>query len=927
MKLVSIHPHHGYLNTEFEIKSLSSTAITTSNVIGGKPLCLQAGESIKIKLDAGEHTIEFLSNGNSQIETINVEDAYRFGGSILRYAYLTPHSPHAVLVMLDRMYIYNYDTDEFWYENKLTPESVEEVFPNILLFKTNESRESEGQTITITHHSIFDIRKKCVILDFEEEVAHSSEYIIFKRLIDKNTLTIYNFEYDFLWELCVENYCIDKENDCLYFTKPSDIDNVYSFPYLSSFFRACIRNESDKAFVDINHESNVSFETIAYKMNAEQFEQFAGTHYLITDRNLVDLKENRTQTLTTDWGRLAQDNKQRCSIFEQLKQCVQTEEINKALRDNSNFCDGIFKRYTEIKPYPLHNGILWTEECCEATVNSKTCIYKVLHSLNPIKMPYGETYQLHLPNSSTIQKKNDKFIYIAFDNQKLYVSGDGSVTGNFDEEKEEKIVCMEKKTPGIKRASSFVNYINAYGRKCRFDVVIYQEGRNFNVGIWLNDQYVQKGKLSEKINSDSFNFAMFGSDNSGVLISHSYSKEFRWMDKDGLLHECCFDDTSFISEFISKGINGYKPLIKFDEYRRPVFVDPVTSSLIEPAYLSKYVFTSPDSSLYADNNHKKHIRYWDKEKREYIPKKLYDDFSEGLEYPSQGEISETKKKLIYNERVEYLNKLGINNIVTADILSSFPELESKTEEFTIDFLASKSSFSVVDLFIRKEQWIVIKQTNNETYREIYVGSPLWYLNYVSFSYDKKYVAISGRYPDGGNKGGLLYVYDLDLKKCVFDNTQENNMYNAVWIASFNKQGLIGSWSTGTYSNGAITRFYELKDGKYVKSQQLSNRNFLTFSASGNLIALSNQNYIPYKSGKNKHSWGHQPSCHVFIYDTKTNCEIGSYNDFGYYGIEGVGQYKESVASVSFSPDEKRYLAVSRDGVVVIRNLPDKELQK
>ena len=45
------------------------------------------------------------------------------------------------------------------------------------------------------------------------------------------------------------------------------------------------------------------------------------------------------------------------------------------------------------------------------------------------------------------------------------------------------------------------------------------------------------------------------------------------------------DDT----QFIRKGFNGYLPLVSFDSFRRPVFVDPVTFSEI-----SQFIFLKKD---------------------------------------------------------------------------------------------------------------------------------------------------------------------------------------------------------------------------------------------------------------------------------------------------------------------------------------------
>lgn len=57
-----------------------------------------------------------------------------------------------------------------------------------------------------------------------------------------------------------------------------------------------------------------------------------------------------------------------------------------------------------------------------------------------------------------------------------------------------------------------------------------------------------------------------------------------------------------------------------------------------------------------------------------------------------------------------------------------------------------------------------KVGTDELYCEIELGPKLRFLNYVAFSYDSRYVAIVGRYPDNCFYKGLLLIYDMDNHK-------------------------------------------------------------------------------------------------------------------------------------------------------------------
>jgi WD40 repeat protein len=135
---------------------------------------------------------------------------------------------------------------------------------------------------------------------------------------------------------------------------------------------------------------------------------------------------------------------------------------------------------------------------------------------------------------------------------------------------------------------------------------------------------------------------------------------------------------------------------------------------------------------------------------------------------------------------------------------------------------------------------------------------------------------------------------------------------------FSKDGNIA------YYDSKAETFIINKKSDYKNIQKIENRSLLCFSPSGKYIALSDQNYIDYTHHPYE-NWGHQPSGNVFIHaiEEPQVC-ISQYNDFG-NGISGVVYSGKSgragnVASVAFSSDEKRLMAVGNDGVVVVRNL-------
>lgn len=266
--------------------------------------------------------------------------------------------------------------------------------------------------------------------------------------------------------------------------------------------------------------------------------------------------------------------------------------------------------------------------------------------------------------------------------------------------------------------------------------------------------------------------------------------------------------------------------------------------------------------------------------------------------------SEEVKARKKEKRKQYYN----NNAWIRFSLSSFLEIDS-----------------VCDKVLFEKHYYIIERINNEC---IHIKQPeeFYFLNYVSYSYDNKFILYSGRYfQDSEKNRGFALLYDIQQNKFVDYLINENqanpslkefDKLKAVWLGAFNKQGIVA--------------FYDSHPNTYVLSdiqnnarqvRIIPNRSFLTFSPSGKYMALSSQGYIPYSP--NNKNWGHQPSFDVYIAkSTSPQEELAHYRDHG-DSIAGLGMIERrntSVASATFSQDETKLMTVSRDGVIVIRNL-------
>lgn len=136
--MATIHPYKGYLNTEFHLYAKGTENVTynifsdvseaktplTSGVISPNIPC-----SLKLN-ESGTFRIDFSDGTSSEII---VEDGYKFGGSKPKAAFIYDECPWAFVVMHDRTYFYNRDSEESYVE-AISPDTIEEISNDYVIF-------------------------------------------------------------------------------------------------------------------------------------------------------------------------------------------------------------------------------------------------------------------------------------------------------------------------------------------------------------------------------------------------------------------------------------------------------------------------------------------------------------------------------------------------------------------------------------------------------------------------------------------------------------------------------------------------------------------------------------------------------------------------------------------------------------------------
>ena len=370
--------------------------------------------------------------------------------------------------------------------------------------------------------------------------------------------------------------------------------------------------------------------------------------------------------------------------------------------------------------------------------------------------------------------------------------------------------------------------------------------------------------------------------------------------------------------------------------RQPRVIDPVSGQLIAPSAFENYVFYSPDGSCHVGTKSEgkmssiSNIEYKHIFENRYISSQEYWEYSK-LNIPpvtnASDKVQEARLQLMLDHPSWFVNRF--KNITTNTILNyaSGKDGIDEHDRKKLD-LYVKHAYQFTDAFISSNEYIMLYSSYSSAPRKVDLGIPLWYINYISFSYNGKMMALAGRYPnntvvdDGEQKrqlSGLFLLYDIEEDRIVYKRTDTY----AVWVTAFNKDGLVAFYDSkpNTYileSSNPDSPAIDNNSEKIKDIGCIAGRNFLCFSPSGKYVAMSDQGYVCYSSDIS--SWGHQPSTNVYIRGCKNlNKDIAHYNDHG-DNISGIAVRQQTVSMVAFSTDDSKLLSVSNDGVIVVRNL-------
>ena len=943
----TIHPHKGYLNTNFNIHVTGHEEEYSVYQKGDCDKCLIATGIVRPNephvlnmAQPGDYVVSF--NDSNEIN-IHIEDGYKFGGSTYKTSFIFDDCPWCFVVMHDRTYFYNRETKRSFVE-PISPDQVTEINEDFVIFENDNQKE----------RTIFSLVEEKPILCISDIVTFNKSVVVWEESFDhKRELCIYVFgsEFNTIDRFVFDGYIVDHENGNIIFYEGNTIkkfsiseyngSTTYQTTILGTLVNVIAPNLA-VSYRELYNKNELIIRNIDKDIVVTTI-KLEGYLAEINGKKLIDIWQRHKQISNFDFS------------------VVDVPELT------------LSALYNKVYIYPCEWDIFYSIEtiflerkCCESIHRtSKSKLYGVNTGVEiPIQQArgnfssYGNAICFY--NGVESYVRSEKYqgngyckggaIY-SYDNN-IYMYNDSclyklSRNGYWDDKREINLdfsrfdefgIVKDKETENCQTLSGVTlgkwkfqtNYDFRYVRTSEFYIFFGAKrikatdlelpksisaslkfGLSYSRdGMFLchlkDGNYVQEPILEGIYDTSNYKDVLLSEN--GLQIMHRDQKQSIVQTIDNGDTQI-YENLSYVSH-----VNGIRPLFVSPCSLLPRIVNPISGQTVDCNLLKQYQFVSPNEELYAETNLDAYIEYYHLITKKCILSEEYIALRKKYSYGSASKDSERYQEVL-NMRISFV-KENIDFLKTKELEKG---AVNRSESEWIDYFADRNNIDkdFTSHFIEKRGVAVIKSTSTQAIVEkIHFGEPLWFLNYVSFSQDNRYVALGGRYPDDSSKGGLLLVYDLANHKRIAFNTSSW----AVWTTAFTKNGLLGA-----YSSEPITYLGKLDSEMEIDS--IEDRSFLTFSPDGKFVALSNQGYTSKydKHGNERLVWGHQPSTNVYIAQSDSPSEsIKVFDDLSDEGLVGCSNRKhnfsKTVASVSFSNDSKRLMMVGNDGVVIIRNL-------
>ena len=869
MKLFQLNTHHTYLNI-FPVVNILSTCVMELVYEDGTKQSrgiYTAGYSTKLKeLKPGKILVRAQSLNSEQNivreETIIIEDAIKYGGGIAKKGFVFENSPWVFITSGDRLYIWNRETRKSKIEYYLSPDTIlpcKNVFASckFFVFKTHSD------------YSIFDVEAGQIVFSYTNHIYANDRMVVYGVSGDIHV-------YDYIRKqeiLCVKGqYSIGNR---LFYVEDDQLKAI------------SLSNGYKNIVPDIEYLNGKNYRLVSTTLLVLTKDGFVKEYHLYRLNNgekgiqcfrfYSDYYISHFMGYDMPGYSKAEEQLEAAKVaLQQIKPDLREVHLSAAIKlfDIENckiiYIDG--KRAFELSLIEVTRSIPRnvTKRYMRAIIKDEKC-----DSLSSIAAEYERT-----ENDAVVEDKfipNEKYgKYICSSEDKkwaVYQSEDGlSLYSTQD----------DKATPILQDVYMPCLYQNAYFSSDGKSVVMV------------------KGKSSTICNFEN-------------------------------LSETTFPVEGFVIDR-QDGFNGYRPELDFvmSTLAQPRWRDSISLNYVRPEDMSGHIFRSPLGDYEAKTDYKlvRINRLTGKE----ITSEEFNELAS--KYSFKDNSTDEERKVIEKRRQELLEQYGEEKILSKckdfwlrNFNRDHRDLTAEQQKPRIEEILKRELDSFLHRYQRITPWITdalgyVVYCNTKTHKEstILIGNNVWFLNYVSFSRDSRYLAFGAKMAQSdfrSSQSGVYVLFDLKEEKEIlrYDEDRcaaEKQQLSAVWSAVFSSK-----MDSAFYDSNPNSYIVHYSEGHF-STECVGDRSLLCFSPSGDYIAFSNQRYIDYQHHPDH--WGHQPSGNIFIHKVddaqKTLLE---FNDFS-EGIKGVCRRAGNVASAAFSRDESRLLAVGSDGSVVVRNL-------
>lgn len=941
--MATVHPHKGYLNTEFHFfakgkenliyKIYSSDKNETAPIMKGS-FSPNIPYAITIK-EPGAFCIVFNDGTSSEIF---VEDGYKFGGSSYKDSFIYDETPWCFIIMNDRTYFYNRETEETYVE-PISPDKITIISQDYVLF---ENTEHEERTV----YSLLDQKP---ILNISNIIIFNDEIIVWQENSkdDIINLRIYSLcERIVKKSISTTQFIVDPNKNCIIYTLQDSIHiqnlrlplaeecpihicgklaalvspNLIISTIESYYYHEiCIFDtRKGKTISHIDIESAIAIESInsaTFLNSTERINQLQSFDFSLIRCKEASIKATYLSLdfYPTEWDvfYIAKEHtyekwthKSKNKYSYKVKSIFSNDEFgfnsdidrNAVISSDHSIC---FSNYDECLIFgkdfhSVYSSNTKTFRHGKSIISQIDNVYFVLDNTIGWKPLNIEQCSFQYFNEFGIIKDQNNGVYTDLFGHTflgcpcIWHKPFKHLAIN------ENIILQNGRI--IRHLHNLANLNLSISPSGNLGLILDENGINLLV---IDNNITRKSILSDIYDGSSYKSVLLSEDGSKIMYrDHKQAKVIDVHCK----QTDCYDNVSYIED-----INGIRPLFSHRASSlQPCLVNPVTGQKLSSNRMTDYQFVSPNGLLYADTEIDKYVETWDLIRHKILSESEIRNLEERLSINTGTDTSkdEINRRCFIAQNISFFKKVYVD--------TNGQDFSNKE---VIESLLHLPYNSFAEYFIEQRGVVYIRnKSTNSVFAKIELGIPLWFLNYVSFSYDNKYVAIAGRYPNNSNYGGLFLVYDLINRREVF--ARKGSW--AVWLTSFNKLDQVAAYSSEPVSYDVDL----LSEDDNVIVHSNAGYSFLTFSPNGELAALSKQGYISKydNNGNQRKEWGHMPSCEVFIVkSSKMNLPLKKYSDLSNAGIEGASIPK-TVTSVSFSNDNRRLMMVGKDGVVIIRNL-------